>query len=396
MKAFPKPERQLRLGMVGGGRGALIGPVHAMGARLDNRWRVVAGCLSSDPAVARESGADWFLPPERVYTDYREMARREAERMRASGDGIDAVAITTPNNSHHVIARVFLDTGIDVICDKPLTNDLADALDLVEATRRTGLVFGVTHAFAAYPLVRQAKEMIAAGELGRLRQVNVEYLQDWKTEDTSLAPTKQSAWRGDPALSGRTACTGDIGTHAHHLATFVTGRRMTRLRAELLTTGPPGPLDDTVHMMVRYEGDVPGMLWCTQVAPGNGCGLRLRVYGDKAGLEWDQEAPEALRFARFGEPARIVSRGFGAGIGAYAERLTRVPRDVPEGWIEAWANLYTEFAVAIEARRDGREIDRGMLQYPTVEDGALGVKFIEAALESDAADGAWVDTTLAL
>ena len=382
--------------MVGGGRGALIGPVHAMGARLDNRWRVVAGCLSSDPEVARESGADWFLPADRVYADYREMARREAERMRASGDGIDAVAITTPNSTHHAMAKAFLDAGIDVICDKPLTNDLADALDLVETTRRTGLVFCLTHVYAAYPVVRQAKAMIAAGELGRLRQINVEYVQDWKSEDLSGAGNKQYRWRADPAISGPTACTGDIGTHAHHLATFVTGRRMTRLRAELLTTGPPSPLDDTVHMMVRYEGDVPGTLWCTQVAPGNGCGLRLRVYGDEAGLEWDQQLPEVLRFARFGEPARIVTRGFGAGIGERAERLTRAPRNHPEGWIEAWGNLYTEFAIAVEARRDGREIDRDLLDFPTVEDGALGVKFIEAALESDAAGGAWVGATLSL
>lgn len=392
MTPFPAPKRQLRLGMVGGGRGALIGPVHAMGARLDNRWQVVAGCLSSDPEVAQASAADWFLPPDRSYADYRGMAEAEAAR----DDGIDAVAITTPNSTHHAIARAFLDAGIDVVCDKPLTTRLDDALDLVETVRRSGLVFGVTHAFAAYPMVRQAKEMIAAGELGRLRLVAVEYVQEWKTDDLSQAPTKQSGWRADPARSGRTACTGDIGTHAHHLASFVTGLAMTRLRAELLTAGPPAELDDTVHMMVRYEGDVPGTLWCTQVAPGNGCGLRLRVFGDKAGLEWDQEQPEQLRFARFGQPARTISRGTGAGVGDYAERLTRLPRAHPEGLLEAWGNLYTELAIAIEARRDGLALDRSLLQYPTVEDGARGVKFIEAALESHEAGGQWIDCTLPL
>ena len=390
MTEFPKPNRQLRLGMIGGGRGALIGPIHAMGAKLDNRWQVVAGCLSSDPQVARDSGADWFLPADRIYTDVQEMAEKEAARP----DGIDAVAITTPNNTHHQICKTFIAKGIDIICDKPLTNNLDDALDLVEATKKSGLVFGVTHAFAAYPMVRQAKEMIAAGELGRLTLINVEYMQEWKTHDLSVAPTKQSGWRADPARSGPTACTGDIGTHAHHLATFVTGLEMTKLRAELLTVGPPADLDDTAHMMVRYAGDIPGTLMCTQVAPGNGCGLRVRVYGEKAGLEWDQEKPEQLLYARFGELRQVISRGFGEGVREYAARLTRVPREHPEGWIEAWGNLYTELAVAIEARRDGRAIDHALLQYPTVEDGARGVKFIEAAVESNAAGGAWVDCTL--
>ncbi len=388
MTDFPKANRQLRLGMVGGGRGALIGPVHAMGARLDNRWRIAAGCLSSNPQVAQASGADWLLPPDRIYTDYREMADKEAARP----DGIDAVAITTPNDSHHPIAKAFLSAGIDVICDKPLTTSLDDALDLVDTVRRTGLVFGVSHAFAAYPMVRQAKEMIAAGELGKIRLVHVEYVQDWKTDDLSKAPTKQSGWRADAAKSGPTACTADIGTHAHHLATFVTGMTMTKLRAELLTAGPPAALDDTIHMMVRYDDDIPGMLWCTQVAPGNGCGLRLRVFGDKAGLEWDQENPEEISFAGFGRPRQVIVRG--DAVGDYARRLTRLPRAHPEGLIEAWGNLYTEVAIAIEARRDGREIDPSLLQYPTVEDGARGVKFIEAAWESHRAGGAWTDCTL--
>lgn len=383
---LPQPDRRLRLGFVGGGRGAFIGEVHAMGARLSNCWDVVAGALSSDPATARASAKDWYIAADRAYDDFRVMAEREAARP----DGIEAVAIVTPNHLHHAVAAAFLDAGIDVISDKPLTTTLADAVDLVGRVERSGLVFGVTHAFAAYPMVRQARAMVAAGELGRIRQVHVEYVQDWLTEPLP-AGHKQSAWRLDPSLGGPVGCAGDIGTHAHHLATFVSGLRMTRLRAELLVCGAPKALDDTVFVNARYEGDVPGLLWATQVAPGNPCGLRLRIYGAKAGLEWDQENPECLRFDVFGEPPRILSRGVGAGTRPEAIRLTRTPRGHPEGWLEAWANLYAEFAAAIDARRRGRKLPPGLVDFPTVVDGARGMQFIDAAVKSDAVGGAWVD-----
>ena len=386
---FPKPGRRLRLGLVGGGRGAFIGEVHAAGARLTNRWEVVAGALSSEPRVADQSAADWLIPPEHAYSDYREMAKREAARP----DGVDAVAITTPNHLHHDVACAFIDAGIDVICDKPLTTNLDDALDLVRRTRRAGIVFGVTHAFASYAMVRQAKQMIAEGRLGALRQVHVEYVQDWLTEDSGES-SKQAAWRLDPARAGPAGSTADIGTHAWHLATFVTGLEMTKLRAELHVCGPLKSLDDTAYMMVRYNDEVPGTLWVTQVAPGNDCALRLRIYGERAGLEWHQESPEVLRFCTFGEPPEVITRGAGAGMLPGTERYIRTPRGHPEGWLEAWANLYTELAVAIEARRDGREVDRSLLNYPTVEDGARGVKFVEAAVESSAAGGTWVDCAL--
>jgi predicted dehydrogenase len=378
--------RKLRMGLVGGGQGAFIGEIHAMGARLSNCWEIVAGALSSDPERAKSSAAEWYIAEGRAYGSYREMAVAEAARP----DGIEAVTIATPNDLHHDVARVFLENGIDVISDKPLTTSLADALDLIEARRRSGLVFGVTHAFAAYPMVRQARAMVRDGALGPIRQVHVEYVQEWLTEP--LPPDhKQAAWRLDPARSGPVGCTGDIGTHAHHLATFVSGLRMTRLRADLLVCGAPKGLDDTVFVNARYEGGVPGLLWATQVAPGNSCGLRLRVYGARAGLEWDQENPEALKFDVFGEPTRILSRGVGAGIGPAAIRLTRTPRGHPEGWIEAWANLYLEFAVAIDARRNGREVPGERLDYPTVEDGARGMQFIEAVVMSSRAGGSWVD-----
>ncbi|GLR66634.1 putative oxidoreductase y4hM [Acidocella aquatica] len=381
--AFPKPKRRLRLGIAGGGQGAFIGPVHANGARLSGRWEVVAGALSSRPEIARQSGRDWFLAEDRIYTDYRVMAAAEAAR----ADGIDAVAITTPNASHHPIARAFMEHGIDVISDKPLTVTLEEALDLVRLQRETGLVFGVTYSFSGHAMVRQARQMIAQGAIGAVRQVHVEYFQEW-------AMDVADAWRLDSAKGGPTFTTGDIGTHAHHLACFVTGLEMTALRADFLVTGSPKPKEDTAFMHVRFAGDVAGTLMVSQAAAGTQCGLRLRVFGETGGLEWDQENPEYLRFNQVGMPAQIISRGLGGGMGVEASRFVRMPRGHPEALSDAWANLYTEFAIAIEARRDGRTLPEALLRYPTVLDGAKGMKFIEAAAHSAAHGGSWTDCLL--
>lgn len=387
---FPQPERRLRLGVVGGGQGSFIGKVHARGARLSNRWDVVAGALSSRPDVARASGREWLLAEDRIYSDYREMAEREAARP----DGIDAVAITTPNNSHHAIAVAFMEQGIDIISDKPLTTNLPDALDLVRRQQETGLVFGVTYAYAAYAMVRQAREMVRSGALGALQQVHVEYFQEW-----ALTPPKDAGagaqWRIDPAVVGPAFTTGDIGTHCHHLGAFVCGRPVTRLRAEFHTLGPDKPLEDTAFMHVRYEGDIPGTIMISQVAAGTHCGIRLRVFGEKASLEWNQEEPELLHFRPFAEPARTLTRGEGSGIGIHAARFVHMPRGHPEALSDAWGNLYEELAIAIEARRAGRAIPEGLLEYPTVLDGALGVRFVEAAAASSKAGGVWLDCTLA-
>lgn len=386
--AFPQAERRLRLGVVGGGQGSFIGKVHARGARLSNRWDVVAGALSSRPQVAKESGREWLFDEDRAYTDYRVMAEREAARP----DGIDAVAIATPNNSHHAIAVAFMEKGIDVISDKPLTTTLNDALDLVHRQKETGLVFAVTYAYASSAMVRQARQMIREGALGTLKQVHVEYFQEW-----ALTPPKDGGagaqWRVDPAIVGPTFTTGDIGTHCHHLGAFVCGRPVTSVRAEFHTLGPEKPLEDTAFMHVRYEGDIPGTIMISQVAPGAHCGLRIRAFGDKASLEWNQEEPEVLHFRRFGEPARLLTRGEGAGIGIHAARFVHMPRGHPEALSDAWGNLYEEFAIAVEARRLGRTLPEGLLDYPTVTDGALGVKFIEAALASSQS-GDWADCRL--
>jgi len=386
--AFPQAERRLRLGVVGGGQGSFIGKVHARGARLSNRWDVVAGALSSRPQVAKESGREWLFDEDRAYTDYRVMAEREAARP----DGIDAVTIATPNNSHHAIAVAFMEKGIDVISDKPLTTTLGDALDLVRRQKETGLVFAVTYAYASSAMVRQARQMIREGALGTLKQVHVEYFQEW-----ALTPPKDGGagaqWRVDPAIVGPTFTTGDIGTHCHHLGAFVCGRPVTSVRAEFHTLGPEKPLEDTAFMHVRYEGDIPGTIMISQVAPGAHCGLRIRAFGDKASLEWNQEEPEVLHFRRFGEPARLLTRGEGAGIGIHAARFVHIPRGHPEALSDAWGNLYEEFAIAVEARRLGRTLPEGLLDYPTVTDGALGVKFIEAALASSRS-GDWADCRL--
>jgi predicted dehydrogenase len=386
---FPKQQRRLRLGFVGGGRGAFIGEVHANGARLSNRWDVVAGALSSDPKIARESGADWMLPEDRIYSSFEEMADREAARP----DGIEAVAITTPNNTHHPIAVAFLERGIDVICDKPLTNTLDDALDLVERQRRTGLVFAVTYSFAAHSMVRQAREMVRDGAIGKIRQIHVEYFQEWAVRPPK-ADAKGAVWRLDKNRVGSAFTTSDIGTHAHHLASFVSGLRLTSVRAEFHVSGYDKPLEDTAFMQTRFEGEIPGTILISQAAAGTQCGLRLRIFGDEAGLEWNQENPEYLYYNRVEEPSRMLSRGEGAGIGPAAGRFVRMPRGHPEALTDAWANLYQEFAIAVDARRRGIDLPEGLLEYPTVLDGALGVKFVEAAVASNAAGGAWTDCRL--
>ncbi|HZI22135.1 MAG TPA: Gfo/Idh/MocA family oxidoreductase [Gemmatimonadales bacterium] len=383
--------RPLRLGMVGGGRGAFIGGVHRLCARLDGQYELVAGALSSDPRRARESGADLRLAPERVYASFAEMAAAEAKRP----DGIEAVSIVTPNDSHHAIARAFLEHGIDVICDKPMTTTVEDALDLVQAVRRTRLIFGVTHNYTGYPMVRQAREMVAAGELGTIRVVQAEYVQDWLTTKLEDTGQKQAAWRVDPARAGAGGSLGDIGTHAYNLAGFITGLETRELAADLSRFVPGRRLDDNVHILLRFENGARGMLWSSQVAPGNENGLRLRVYGEKAGLEWQQEHPNQLRFAPVGQPPRVLSRG-GPNLGTAAALATRIPAGHPEGYLEGFANLYRDLAEQIRARRAKRAPDPRSLLVPTVEDGARGVKFIAAAVESSAQNGAWVDARVRL
>src|SRR5215475_6450534 len=374
--------RRLRLGMVGGGPGAFIGAVHRMAARLDDRYELVAGALSSDPerSIAGAKAAHIARP----YGSFEEMAAAESRR----DDGIDVVSIVTPNHLHHAPAKAFLDAGIHVICDKPLTTTIEDALDLAETVKRTGLVFGLTHNYTGYPMVRQAREMVLAGELGSLRLIQVEYAQDWLATPLERTGQKQAEWRTDPARSGPAGSLGDIGTHACNLACFVTGLTCEQVAADVTTFVPGRRLDDNVQVMLRFSAGVKGALWASQVATGNENNLRLRVYGEKAGIEWRQEDPNELIFLPLGQPRRSIRRG-SAGTGRAAAHSTRIPSGHPEGYLEAFAQLYTDLAEQIIARREKRKPSPELLLVPGVEDGVEGVRFINAALESSRNGSAW-------
>lgn len=371
--------------MIGGGRGAFIGAVHRMAARLDDRYEFVAGVLSSDAQRARDSGADLLLDPARCYVSVDAMVAGESAR----ADRIDVVAIVTPNHLHHAAAKRFLEAGFHVICDKPLTTTLADAEDLLTTAARTRRVLAVTYNYSGYPMVRQAREMIANGELGALRVVQIEYAQDWLTRALEAEGQKQAAWRTDPAKGGAAGTVGDIGTHAFHLAEFVAGMPVNQIAAELSTHVPGRKLDDNAHMLLRFANGARGALWASQVAVGNENGLRLRVYGERAGLEWSQESPNHLRFTRYGEPPQLIARG-GAGAAPVAAAASRIPSGHPEGYIEAFAQVYRDIADLIVATNDGVAPSANAALVPTVKDGVRGVRFIHAAVESSESDTAWV------
>lgn len=376
--------RRLRLGMVGGGRGAFIGAVHRIAARLDDRYELVAGALSSDPERARASAADLHIVPDRAYADFEAMAKAEAARP----DGIDVVAIVTPNHMHAPIATAFLKAGIHVICDKPMTRTVAEAEALAALVADTGLIFVLTHNYSGYPMIRQARSMVAAGELGPIRVVQVEYPQDWLTVAAETMGSKQAEWRTDPARSGVAGSVGDIGSHAMQLAEYVSGLQCEALMADLTTFVPGRRLDDNAGMLLRFAGGARGMLWCSQVAPGNANALRLRIYGERAGLEWAQETPNELAFSPFGEPTRTIIRS-GPGANAVAAHASRIPGGHPEGYLEAFAQIYADAAELILARLEKRSPDPAALVVPTVGDGVRGVRFINAAVASSQANAAW-------
>ena len=383
--------RRIRLGMVGGGQGAFIGAVHRIAARLDDCYELVAGALSSQPQRAAASAAELHIAPERAYADFRAMAKTEAARP----DGIDVVAIVTPNHLHAPIATAFLDAGIDVICDKPLCTSLSDAMALVEKVRNSGRLFALTHNYSGYPMVRQAREMVAAGELGEIRLVHAEYVQDWLSTDLAATGQKQALWRGDPAQSGAGGALGDIGTHAEQLGRFISGLQLSAVSADIQSFVAGRRLDDNAHVMLRYTNGARGLLWASQVAPGNENALRVRVYGSKAGLEFRQEQPNQLWLTPLGQAPRLITRGGnGAGTSAAAGHATRIPAGHPEGYLEGFAQLYRDVAEQIHARWQQRAPNPLACSVPTVQDGALGMKFIEAVIESSRADGRWVDARL--
>jgi len=370
--------------MVGGGPGGFIGAVHRIAARLDDRFELVAAALSSNPERARAAALDLYIAPERAYGSFAEMAEAEAARK----DRIDVVSIVTPNHLHYPAAKAFLEAGFHVICDKPLTTTLEDALDLAQTVRRTGLLFAVTHNYTGHPLVRQAREIVANGELGPIRVVQVEYAQDWLSTQLEKTGQKQALWRTDPALSGPGGSLGDIGTHAYNLACFVTGLTCQELSAELSSFVPGRRVDDNVQIMLRFAEGARGLLWASQVAPGNQNNLRLRVFGEKAGIEWRQEDPNCLWFAALGKAPQLIYRAGPAAI-PVAAHASRVPSGHPEGYLEAFAQLYADMAEQISARIEGRAVDPSSLLVPTVEDGVAGMRFISAVVESSRQNSAW-------
>jgi predicted dehydrogenase len=370
--------------MVGGGEGAFIGAVHRIAARLDDRYELVAGALSAAPDKAMRSAEAIRLAADRSYPDFRTMARAEAARP----DGIEAVAIVTPNHMHVPVAEAFLDAGIHVICDKPLTTTMEQALRLRDKARASGLIFAVTYNYTGYPLVRHARAMVEAGELGAIRIVQVEYPQDWLAGPLEATGQKQADWRTDPARSGAGGCIGDIGTHAWQLAHFVSGMMPAQILAELTTFVPGRRVDDNVQILLRYANGARGALWASQVAPGQNNGLRLRVFGDKGAIEWSQEEPNRLIWSPLGEPPRLINRGT-AAMNASGQRVNRIPAGHPEGYLEAFATLYAEVAATIMARRTGASIDPAVT-FPNIEDGVAGVAMVDAALRSSRDGGVWV------
>jgi len=372
--------KPLRLGMIGGGQGAYIGNIHRIAARQDGAWQLVAGAFDVDAARGHAFAAGEGLDLSRSYDDYKAMIKGELARE----DKIDAVAICTPNFTHFPISKAFLEAGFDVICEKPLTATLEDAVTLEQLVRDSGRFMGVTYTYSGYPMVHEARHMVATGQLGKIRTLQVEYPLEWMATAIETEGNAQAAWRTDPKKNGRGGSIGDIGTHAYHLAGFVSGLKLESLTADLATFVQGRALDDNAHVMLRYEGGARGLLWSSQVALGSSNGVRLRVFGEKASLTWFQEQPNELVHARLNGRTETIKRG-ADDLSEGAKARTRTPPGHPEGYLEAFANLYAGFAEAIRAKREGREPSAIGRDIPTAYDGLKGVAFVDAVVDSSIA-----------
>ena len=379
-------KRKLRMGMVGGGQGAFIGAVHRMAASLDGQIDLVCGAFSSDPDRSKESGKEYFLPPDRCYPDYREMMRSEADL--PEDQRMDFVAIVTPNHVHFPAAKAALEAGFHVLSDKPATLDHIEALELAKIVKSTGLKYGLTHNYTGYPMVKQAREMARSGEFGKIRKIVVEYPQGWLATPIEQEGQKQAAWRTDPKRSGAAGCIGDIGTHAENLAEYITGLRIKELAADLTHFVDGRLLDDDGNVLLRFEGGAKGILHASQISVGEENSLNIRIYGETGGMEWHQMEPNTLLVHQLGEPTRIYRTGNDYLCSAAAENA-RIPAGHPEGYLEAFANVYRNFAADIAA--DCGLVDRTAqaADYPTIEDGVRGMAFIEAVVASSKNNAAW-------
>ena len=373
-------KRRLRAGIIGGGAGAFIGAVHRIACELDGQALVVAGAMSSDPKRAKESADAWFL--ERSYDSYQEMALAEAKHP----EGIDFAIIATPNNLHFPVAKAFLEAGIHVVCDKPMTFDMVEAEELVRIVEKSKLIFALTHPYLGYPAVQQARAMVAKGELGTIRKVQVEYNQDWLLEPVAATSHKQAEWRTDPARAGVSCCVGDIGTHGENLLEHITGLKIESLCADLTSFAPGRKLDDDASMLLRLEKGAKGYLTCSQIACGEENNLNIRVYGTKAAIEWHQEHPNHLTVKYKGKPWETLARG-GAYMDDAAKSITRTPHGHPEGYLEAFATLYKIIMADVRRAKSGQPLLGG---YPTADDGLRGMKFVIKAVESSEKGAVWV------
>ncbi len=376
--------RKLRYGMVGGGTGAFIGAVHRRAANLDGELELVAGCFSSDPEKSRRSGDALHLPPERVYTSFREMAEREAAL--DEGERIDFVSIVTPNFMHAPVATEFLERGFHVVCDKPMTFTLDEALALRETVRKTGKIFVLTHNYTGYPMVKEAREIVRRGDLGTILKIVSEYPQGWLMDLLEAAGQKQAAWRSDPARAGASCCLGDIGTHAENLGRYITGLEIEALCADFTTFVPGRLLEDDANLLIHYKGGARGVLHTSQISAGEENHLNIRIYGTKGALEWNQEQPNELKFQPKNEPARILRRG-NAYLSDTAKKFTRLPAGHTEAFMEAFANIYLEAVAAIRDRMEGKPAAE--YDFPTVDDGVYGMAFLATAVQSAKSSVKW-------
>tara|TARA_X000000368_G_scaffold8254_1_gene6452 strand:- start:414 stop:1562 length:1149 start_codon:yes stop_codon:yes gene_type:complete len=378
-------ERKIRIGMVGGGKDAFIGGVHRIALRLDGYYELVAGSFSSNFDNSKETGKNLGLAEDRIYKTYQEMAEKESAR----SDGIDVVSIVTPNHLHVPIAKIFANKGIHIICDKPLALSSEEAIDLKNIVENKKLIFALTHNYTGYPMVRHARSLIQKGDLGSIRVIQAEYPQDWlttKVEDNGL---KQAEWRTDPKRSGEGGCIGDIGTHAFNLIRFITGLEVDELSADIHTFVKGRLLDDNAQIMLRFKKGAKGAIWSSQVAVGNENNLKIRVFGENGGLEWKQEDPNYLYHTKFGHPTQRITRGSNSA-GKEANEVTRIPSGHPEGYLEGFANIYSDVCKVLFAQINKQNYEHSNDCYPTIYDGIEGMRFIETVLESSKNNSKWV------
>ena len=378
-------DRKIRIGMVGGGKNAFIGGVHRIALRLDGYYELVAGSFSSNFDNSKETGKDLGLAEDRIYETYHEMAEKESAR----SDGIDVVAIVTPNHLHIPIAKIFAEKGIHIICDKPLALSSEEAINLKNIVESKKLIFALTHNYTGYPMVRHARSLIQKGDLGSIRVIQVEYPQDWLTTKAEDSGLKQAEWRTDPKRSGDGGCIGDIGTHAFNLIRFITGLEVDELSADIHTFVKGRLLDDNAQIMLRFKGGAKGAIWSSQVAVGNENNLKIRIFGENGGLEWRQEDPNYLYYTKFGHPTQRVTRG-SASASEEANNVTRVPPGHPEGYLEGFANIYSDVCKSLFAQINNQNYDQSNDCYPTIYDGVEGMRFIETVLESSKNNSKWV------